>query len=888
MSDTTSKDKTILPARAFKYLGIWRKTIPQVEPKPYFWDSFYHKLVNDDDTDLTTKEKLVLDILLTAKPITRNNLRQFVIDFDKIEVQDTISTKLSELYYRFKDNKFTQKFSQVVDNENDAWLLQDRVTRFELSEGLYEKLERFDFSSADKVVADNSDAINQQMYLKMKASYFAKYYESKFLLNTLPFLLDKNQAGALLSEARHTLVQGRAATGKTQLLLAKLIYLNEQLKFKPEEVLLCAFDEILLDNLKYLGTQALTLKENNKQVYKKYPATLCSELLKHTLTSKEQLMPEKDKDVFIEALLESLWANDVDFREKLYEFLKTTDSNVDKQALKNLDAYYEYYRNLRFTSLRGERLSSIGEKWMADFLFEHGINYVAEPEYDLTAIKTEDEKLIKFIKANQSLDADFYLPDNRAILEYWAIDLNEKDIAQKIDFDKMFGMPWLTYKSLMQEKQGFWKDMRSVILNPDDEAVKHLAEVTALLELSLIDLRAGKEYFEQQLTEKIASIGIKVKLVGKEKLYTEVWKIHKNYLVRLFRSFIDRFQHGAHDITVFNDKVTTYKDNSRVHTFLDLAKQVLTIYEEQLRLPIKKRLKALQALPAYTVDNNQTIQRLIENTNDDKLIKQSKLIKWVLIEGYQDFSPLWQQVITKILEVNINANIFAVGDSWQACKQDAGSCISMLDTFLTNYEGAATLPLITNYRSNRKLVVAGNHFMQNNKFRGGTALVNNLNNDVSVFVADILAAEGKKRLAKYLNKVVEIIQENPSVTYLLVHPFTSNGDFFIAEFYNILTTKLVDLKVYKGIAEVRQSVFADYPENLAGVEINTVIMLEMIQDVYPAVSLDNELFDVFGENIIQAEEKQHKQFYLAITRAQERLWILTESGKESAYIDSLI
>lgn len=887
-NEAKSPESLVLPSRAKKYLELWRQVIPQVEPKPYFWLSFYNKIRNGDDTDLTAKEKLILDILLTASPINRTNLQQFVEGFETIKIKDTLISSVTALLHKMQDAKFAKAYAEIKDNETDAWILQDRVTRFELSEGLYEKLERFDFSSADKVVADNADAINEQMYLKTKASYFARYYESKFLLNSLPFLLDKNQSEAMLSEAKYTLAQGRAATGKTQLILAKSIYLNEQLHVKPEEVLLCAFDAALLSNLEYLGTKAITLKENGKQVYKKYPATLCSEAFSQALTVKDKLLPEISKEPFIEALLEGLWVENAEFREQLYEFLKLTDSSVDKKTLKNLDGYYNYNKNLRFSSLRGEKLSSLGEKWIADYLFEHGIEYRAEPEYNLQAIKTEDEKLIKFIKANDILDADFYLPDNKAILEYWAIDINEKEISQKMDFDKMFGLPWLTYKSMMQEKQIFWTQMRSVILNPEDLEVKELAEVSALLELSFADLKLGKVEFEKQLAERLASIGIKEKSVDKQKLYAEVWEINKSYLTMLFKSFIDRYQHNVTDDEAFKNKIEEYKDNARIFSFLNLAMQVLITYGQQLELSLKKRLKPLQSLPAYTIDDNQLLQKFISISSDKKLNELVKEMKWILIDAYQDFSPLWQKLIEKIIEVSPEVKLFAVGDGWQACKQDAGAGSNLIDSFVANFSEAVTISLITNYRSKRKLVVASNHFMQNNKFRGGTAQVSNTSNEPAVFIANILAAPGTKRLSKYINKVFEIIKESPTDAYLLVHPRYINGEFNLAEFYNHLLEKLVRHKVFKSADEVRQYVFTDYPENLAGVEINNVILLEVVQDVYPAVYLDNELFGIFSESIIQADEKQKKHFYLAITRAKERLWILTESGKESEYIESFV
>lgn len=891
MPDSKLLEKQVqitLPTRAYEYLGKWIAVLPNSEPREGFWKSFYTKINTEDDSDLTVREKLALDNLLTANPLTRSNLYQFVDNYKVITVVDNLWSKIRALYYKYKDSKFNKEFDALIDTEEDTWLLEDRVKRFELSEGLYDKLDKFDFAAADNVVADNADAINDKLYLKMKASYFAKYYEQKYQLFQQPFLLDKNQSEALLSDDKYTLVQGRAATGKTQLLLAKALYLNEQLGIKPEEMLLLSFDNVLTENLEFMLTQAVTDSETSKALFKKTPAITLAKLIELNVATKEKLLLSPEKVIFIENVLDGLWEGDKSFRDGVYEFLRSADSYVDKKELKDLEAYYKYNIDLRYQSLKGEKLSSLGEKWVADFLFERGINYLPEYQFDLTTVKTEDANLIKFQKEiENSVDVDFYLPDTKLLIEYWSIDENEKDISNKIEFDKIFGLPWLTYQRLMQEKKLFWLEYRHKILNPEAAELVNLANATSLIELSLFDLKLGRESFEQKLEELLTAANVSCEKLSADDIYEKTWQQNKSRLTKLFISYIERGQQNYYDNDkILVEKIEAYKNNQRIYNFLKLGQQVHESYLNQLQLPIKKRFSNIQNLPKVNLDSNQVLASLVKAMPDSKIIKDLKKIKWVLIDGLQDFSLLYQGFINALLELNPDLKIFAVGDLWQACRQYAGADELFIKNFINTFAEVNTMPLITNFRSNRKLVVAGNHFMQDNEFRGGSAQVFNTNNDNSVFITNVSETDGSSITEKYINKTVEIIKNDNSKSYLLVHPKLASQNFTLTDFYNSLVEKLLTEKIFKDEDEIRQYIFADNPENLAGIAVDYVIMLEVVQDVYPTVSVDNELFEVFGSNVIIEDIIQKQYFYLAITRARESLWLLTEAGNESEYLES--
>jgi DNA helicase-4 len=50
---------------------------------------------------------------------------------------------------------------------------------------------------------------------------------------------------------------------------------------------------------------------------------------------------------------------------------------------------------------------------------------------------------------------------------------------------------------------------------------------------------------------------------------------------------------------------------------------------------------------------------------------------------------------------------------------------------------------------------------------------------------------------------------------------------------------------------------------------------------------DNVLFTIFGRNEADIIDEERRLFYVALTRAKEKLYILTERDRESPFLDRL-
>lgn len=70
-----------------------------------------------------------------------------------------------------------------------------------------------------------------------------------------------------------------------------------------------------------------------------------------------------------------------------------------------------------------------------------------------------------------------------------------------------------------------------------------------------------------------------------------------------------------------------------------------------------------------------------------------------------------------------------------------------------------------------------------------------------------------------------------------------------------------------------------------GLQADLVIILRACEGVFPLMHPDTLLFGMFGDDFVTQAEDERRLFYVALTRAKEKLYLLTEEGRESIFLD---
>lgn len=69
-----------------------------------------------------------------------------------------------------------------------------------------------------------------------------------------------------------------------------------------------------------------------------------------------------------------------------------------------------------------------------------------------------------------------------------------------------------------------------------------------------------------------------------------------------------------------------------------------------------------------------------------------------------------------------------------------------------------------------------------------------------------------------------------------------------------------------------------------GKEADVVFVVNVCLWAFPLVHPSEPLFKIFGRGVEEVLEEERRLFYVAVTRAKEHLWLLTESDRPSDYL----
>ena len=87
-------------------------------------------------------------------------------------------------------------------------------------------------------------------------------------------------------------------------------------------------------------------------------------------------------------------------------------------------------------------------------------------------------------------------------------------------------------------------------------------------------------------------------------------------------------------------------------------------------------------------------------------------LKYILIDEFQDFNPLFFSLINSITNINPSLKILAVGDDWQAINQFAGASDKYVKNFDEFFPNSQSVNLLTNYRSKANIINYSNSLMK--------------------------------------------------------------------------------------------------------------------------------------------------------------------------------
>lgn len=649
--------------------------------------------------------------------------------------------------------------------------------------------------------------------------------------------LDRQQMTCIVKEAHNHLVIAGAGTGKTTTVVGKIKYLLRSGQYKPEDILVLSFT----------NASASEMSERiNKETGCSIDASTFHKLGLNIITKVNGIVPKITRLNLRKFVKEQLSMN-----MQSEEYLKLLSSYLlynrvvskSEFEFKTQAEYDEYLRLNPPTTINSETVKSYGEMDIANFLAQNGIGYIYECPYKTDTRTSEYGQYYP----------DFYLPEYDIYIEYFGIN---KDGEVPSYFKGSNGMTATeAYKASME-----WK--RKI----------HSENDTALIECYAYEKFDG--VLLEKLEEKLIAKDVELTPKNTEELWGQVSADGDSVIdgvVELFETVINLIKSNGYTVdTVRELNMASGNDAQNNNTVLSLLEPIFDSYCAYLT-------------EHDEIDFNDMINSATQFVEQGKYVNP---YKYVIVDEYQDISKARFSLLNSMRESG-DYDLFCVGDDWQSIYRFAGSDIGYILNF-ERYWGPTEISKIeTTYRFSQKLIEISGDFIMQNPAQIKKS-INGQNNTVGFALGEVSGYTDKYSI-EFMAKRLEDLPQNSSVFFIGRYSFDakllSDSGLFDCQYDNV--SSFVEVK-YRKRADLKMNFITAHRSKGLQADYIFIINNKKSRMGFPSKIQDAAILRLLLDNCDRypyAEER--RLFYVALTRAKQKVFIVTVAGQESEFVMEL-
>lgn len=658
--------------------------------------------------------------------------------------------------------------------------------------------------------------------------------ECSALFDTIEkYPLDERQREAVVYDEDNNLIVAGAGTGKTTTIVGKYTYLIERLRIDPDDILLIAFTEKAAAEMRIrIADRFKKVLNKEVEVNAKTFHSLGLGIISEVYDFKPDLVFDSEIKLrsFMQDVYQNLIENDT-YRNILIEYLvEYLKPYKPPEAFRSKGEYIAYLRANNIITLKREEVKSYEEVQIANFLFLHNIEYIYEEPYKH---RTRSKQFRQY-------RPDFYLPEYDIYIEHWGVD-------SKGNVPDWFGdKPEGTATELYQSKMAWAREL-------------HRTHRTKLIETFHFEKKAG--VLIKNLKEKLKRHGVPIKRKSDDEIlrhYEDVQEIPM--LINLIITFLNLYKSNlftGSDVL----KRTPEDQRERASAFLKIFEPFYRNYEEQLRRN-------------ESIDFNDMIAKAAQYVRENKYTHR---YRYILIDEFQDISAGRYALVKALLDQNPETKLFCVGDDWQSIYRFTGSDVTIMTNFKKYFGFTREVILDHTYRYNDKILRVSSEFIQKNPTQIKKKLKTDYITDekpVEIIFTEKNSEEGELlAVCKSLDEKAGRAGTKSPVFIISRYNFNKPGN--IEE----IQRSCGNLKVEAITAHKSKGLEADYAI-VKSVDSGIVGFPCGIADDPIITTLLSE-----PEQYDNAEER--RLFYVALTRARNKIYILSSISRPSPFVKEL-
>lgn len=661
--------------------------------------------------------------------------------------------------------------------------------------------------------------------------------------------LNDKQHEAVISEEKRLLVLAGAGSGKTKTLLQKLIYLIEEKGVSPSSILAITFTKNATNEM----IDRLIISADHTKMYERM------------LVDKKVSKEDKDRERYTQ--------------QKKYKW-------IDGLTIKTFHSFcYSILRNYGVNEF-DNKFRIIGDEKKND---EEELSKHVAPE---TVFEVIHKLLIQ-----QCEDINYLLKLKRYVLDYIIDKIHLKKADPKflphdgkyfttLDGTKVrskseqFIADWLYRHSIRYEYEPLL-NIKDFSFHPDF----YIPDANLYLEHISDKSFSTKNKEEQFQKGNLLLVKTFESMTKDSALFNHsLDKIIKNRLPANYHkivtlNFKEEFQGYQEDVKDFVQQIIRITDMIKVENVdIDLIREnAIKDQHERVRdfytlaIPIVKQYIHYCTDKSY-LDFNDLISKSISlfRNQHDIASKYKSKYEYILVDEFQDVNNLQVELIKLLL--TDRTQLFCVGDDWQSIYGFRGSNVSYIVEFENHFLNAKTIKLNLNYRSTQNIVGASNEVIKNNKFKVEKEVYASKKSEHKIVV---YSGNDEEENVKFCyDRVRELLDEgiNNDEILFLYRRSKMFSPYFI-KFRNA------------GIKVQGKTIHAS-----KGLEAKIVFIIGLTEGSggFPDIWLEDRIFQVIKKaNHDLLMEEERRLFYVAITRAKDKLFLITEKGNESSFLKEI-
>lgn len=740
--------------------------------------------------------------------------------------------------------------------------------------------------------ANSLREIHNNAYIESEKIRLARYFSTLF-----DHPLDAQQVNAIVSNDDNTLVIAGAGCGKTTTVLGKVKYLLHKKLAKSNEILVLSFAKKNVDDLKeksgQLGIDCRTFHSLGYHILKsmgKEPLVITPNEADALIVEVHQRLIRNQNylasfnDFVLNGLRPIKNENDFESYADYIQFLKDSDF----ESIKDMLSKRRYFANKQ--SKGTISVTKDGEHcYIANFLFLHGLSYSYQASYPYLENVKQSGACSKYkssYKPTFSIYINGYDDDSIKSCpnpKEHIIFLDHHSLANADGNPRFFESQNIgcDYKQLVDWKQNL-----------------HLANQTKSIRSYSFEF--SEKTVEENLIAHLQKYGVHLVRKSNNEVYRlleEAYGREIDAVLKLVNTFINLFKSNNTSFKeiVKRNKAAFDSDTKLIDRNLNLLNIVKQIYDGY-----EKGLKS-----ANKLDFNDLINKSTLEIAKDAYVHS---YKYIIVDEFQDIS-INRYSLLQALKRQSYCGLFAVGDDWQSIYRFSGSDLTLFQRF-EDYFGHTLLKKIeTTYRFSNPLLSISSGFILKNPSQIHKALRSGKKQKTKVFF-DYSKKSG--------------VSINETLLHILHKLFQEYGDGILNKKIGLLGRYQHDIKQFETTNWIRvetkkscllvHTILRDIQvdshgntvrnnqlqfkeridfytvHNSKGLEFDVVILVNCETGKYgfPAGLSDDSILKLLltGEDEY-ANGEERRAFYVAMTRAKERIYFLADKNRQSNFLREL-